>query len=59
MAELIKGYSVEAQLIQNTANQGVTNDPVYIVVSLIHVLARDSSFPPEDDDEETFTQFCR
>lgn len=36
----------------------MTDDPVYIVVFLIHVLAHDRGFPPEGEDEETFTQFC-
>lgn len=60
MAEFIRDYSIEAHLVPNAANQGgMTDDPVYIVVFLIHVLAHDRGFPPEGEDDETFTQFCR
>ncbi|KAK2659490.1 hypothetical protein Ddye_006023 [Dipteronia dyeriana] len=50
MAEFIKEYSKEARIRQNSAVQGVsiTDYPAYIVVFLIHVLAHDPGFPPED-----------
>ncbi|KAL5844092.1 hypothetical protein ACOSQ4_010050 [Xanthoceras sorbifolium] len=60
MAEFIKEYSKEARIRQNSAVQGVsiTDYPAYVVVFLIHVLAHDPGFPPEDcRDEENIIQF--
>ncbi|GAV71980.1 Cnd1 domain-containing protein [Cephalotus follicularis] len=61
VAEFIKDYSTLARIRQTSALQGgsITDYPAYIVVFLIHVLAHDRDFPPEDcEDEETFAQFC-
>ncbi|KAK3021481.1 hypothetical protein RJ639_045864, partial [Escallonia herrerae] len=60
MAEFVKEYTREAQIKQTLgANGGVTDYPMYIVVYLIHVLAHDSGFPPEDyEDEDIYAQFC-
>ncbi|KAH7567872.1 hypothetical protein JRO89_XS07G0171200 [Xanthoceras sorbifolium] len=60
MAEFIKEYSKEARIRQNSAVQGVsiTDYPAYVVVFLIHVLAHDPGFPPEDcRDKENIIQF--
>ncbi|KAA8538477.1 hypothetical protein F0562_027977 [Nyssa sinensis] len=60
MAEFIREYSRDARVHQTSAMQGGMMDyPVYIVVFLIHVLAHDSGFPPENcQDEEIYARFC-
>lgn len=60
MAEFIKDYSIEARVRRNSAVQGVSNTdyPAYVVVFLIHILAHDRGFPPEDcKDEGIIAQF--
>lgn len=60
LAEFIKDYSIEARVHQNSAVQGVsdTDYPAYVVVFLIHILAHDTGFPPEDcEDEGIIAQF--
>ncbi|KDO80662.1 hypothetical protein CISIN_1g035990mg, partial [Citrus sinensis] len=60
MAEFIKDYSIEARARRNSAVQGVSNTdyPAYVVVFLIHILAHDRGFPPEDcKDEGIIAQF--
>lgn len=62
MAEFIRDYSKEARIHQVSIGGGglMTDYPAYIVVFLIHVLAQDSGFPPEDcQDEEIYALFCR
>ncbi|KAL6962149.1 hypothetical protein U1Q18_037103 [Sarracenia purpurea var. burkii] len=60
MAEFIREYSREAQIHLTSAKQlGLTDYPAYIVVFLIHILAHDSGFPPENCDEEMYAQFLR
>uniref|UniRef100_A0A5B6YQ09 Sister chromatid cohesion protein PDS5 homolog A n=1 Tax=Davidia involucrata TaxID=16924 RepID=A0A5B6YQ09_DAVIN len=60
MAEFIREYSREARMRQTSAMQGGMIDyPAYIVVFLIHVLAHDSGFPPENcQDGEIYARFC-
>ncbi|KAI4320553.1 hypothetical protein MLD38_034022 [Melastoma candidum] len=60
MAEFIRDYSRKAHTLSTPSTEGesVTQLPVYIVVFLIHILAHDPDFPPEDcQDEQTFALF--
>lgn len=62
MTEFIRDYSRKARTVSTLSAEGeaVTELPVYIVVFLIHILAHDTNFPPEDcQDEQTFAQFVR
>lgn len=61
MAEFIKQYSREARNRQTPSVQGgsITDRPAYIVVYLIHTLAHDTDFPPENcEDEDAYARFC-
>ncbi|KAM1074484.1 hypothetical protein ACFX11_019663 [Malus domestica] len=61
IAEFVKDYSREAQVRQiSGVQEGLNTDfPAYIVVFLIHILAHDTGFPPEDcQDEKAYAQFC-
>ncbi|PIA47377.1 hypothetical protein AQUCO_01400210v1 [Aquilegia coerulea] len=63
MEEFIREHSKEARRRQTSGiqNQGETNIyfPGYIMVFLIHVLAHDPCFPPENcHDEEIYARFC-
>ncbi|XP_065880511.1 sister chromatid cohesion protein PDS5 homolog B [Euphorbia lathyris] len=61
LEEFIKDYSTKAGNPQISAVQegSFTNYPAYIVVFLIHVLAHNDGFPPEDcEDEKAYTYFC-
>ncbi|KAM7514857.1 hypothetical protein LguiA_004440 [Lonicera macranthoides] len=60
MAQFIGEYSSNSRTHQSLPlGERVTEYPAYIVVYLIHILAHDSGFPPEDcEDEEIYTQFC-
>ncbi|CAL5333273.1 unnamed protein product [Camellia sinensis] len=57
--EFVREYSRDAQIRQTSGKQlGLPDYPAYIVVFLIHVLAHDSGFPPENcGDEEIYAQF--
>ncbi|XP_028067959.1 sister chromatid cohesion protein PDS5 homolog A isoform X5 [Camellia sinensis] len=59
MAEFVREYSRDARIRQTSGKQlGLPDYPAYIVVFLIHVLAHDSGFPPENcGDEEIYAQF--
>ncbi|KAK6939869.1 hypothetical protein RJ641_029400 [Dillenia turbinata] len=62
MTEFIKECSREARANQDQAlvEESMTDYPVYILVFLIHVLAHDSGFPPENCQEaDVYVQFCR
>ncbi|XP_058218154.1 sister chromatid cohesion protein PDS5 homolog B isoform X2 [Rhododendron vialii] len=61
MGEFVKEFRRKARTHQTSAKQqGFTDYPEYIVVFLIHVLAHDSGFPPENcDDEEIYALFLR
>ncbi|KAG5544487.1 hypothetical protein RHGRI_017042 [Rhododendron griersonianum] len=61
MREFVKEFRRKARTRQTSAKQqGFTDYPEYIVVFLIHVLAHDSGFPPENcDDEEIYALFLR
>ncbi|XP_050211868.1 sister chromatid cohesion protein PDS5 homolog B [Mercurialis annua] len=62
MEDFIKEYSIEARIRQNSAVEGgsLTDYPAYVVVFLIHILAHDTCFPPEDSqDEQEYAHFCR
>lgn len=61
MKEFVKEFRRKAWTRQTSAKQqGFTDYPEYIVVFLIHVLAHDSGFPPENcDDEEIYALFLR
>lgn len=61
MTEFVKGFRRKARTRQSSAKQqGLTDFPEYIVVFLIHVLAHDSGFPPENcDNEEIYSLFLR
>ncbi|KAF7829836.1 sister chromatid cohesion protein PDS5-like protein A isoform X2 [Senna tora] len=60
MAEFIKDYSIVARMRQISAGQGAIFDyPAYIVVYLLHVLARDTGFPSEGcQDEQMYADLC-
>ncbi|THG17239.1 hypothetical protein TEA_014995 [Camellia sinensis var. sinensis] len=57
--EFVREYSRDARIRQTSGKQlGLPDYPAYIVVFLIHVLAHDSGFPPENcGDEEIYAQF--
>ncbi|KAI8550996.1 hypothetical protein RHMOL_Rhmol06G0150300 [Rhododendron molle] len=61
MREFLKEFRRKARTRQTSAKQqGFTDYPEYIVVFLIHVLAHDSGFPPENcEDEEIYALFLR
>lgn len=61
MREFIKDYSILARRRQTSAVQGVIIDyPAYILVFLIHVLARNNDFPFEVcQDEKPYADLCR
>ncbi|XAR55569.1 hypothetical protein NMG60_11035678 [Bertholletia excelsa] len=61
MREFIREYSGVARICQTSVKQlGITTNPAYIVVFLIHLLAHDSGFPPANcEDEEIYAQFLR
>ncbi|XP_012078230.1 sister chromatid cohesion protein PDS5 homolog A [Jatropha curcas] len=59
--EFIKEYGLEARNRQTSAVQGgpFTDYPAYVVVHLIHILAHDADFPPNDcQDEQAYANFC-
>ncbi|TKY56158.1 Sister chromatid cohesion protein PDS5-like B-A [Spatholobus suberectus] len=58
--EFIKDYSIVARKRQTSAVQGVIFDyPAYILVFLIHVLARNNDFPFEVcQDEKMYADLC-
>ncbi|XP_039137720.1 sister chromatid cohesion protein PDS5 homolog A isoform X2 [Dioscorea cayenensis subsp. rotundata] len=64
LAQFIKDYNKEAQIHHNTCLQEtdggpMTNCPEYIIVFLIHILAHDPGFPPENcDNEDVYAEFC-
>ncbi|KAG4969928.1 hypothetical protein JHK85_036349 [Glycine max] len=60
MREFIKDYSILARRRQTSAVQGVIIDyPAYILVFLIHVLARNNDFPFEVcQDEKPYADLC-
>ncbi|XP_038716130.1 sister chromatid cohesion protein PDS5 homolog A isoform X1 [Tripterygium wilfordii] len=61
MAAFIKEYSKEARICQTYSVKGgsIMDYPAYIVVFLLHILAHDTGFPPENcQDEELYAQFC-
>ncbi|XP_047321623.1 sister chromatid cohesion protein PDS5 homolog B [Impatiens glandulifera] len=53
MEEFIRKYSKEAYVRE----EGLIRSPVYIVVFLIHILAHDMNFLPENHEEEMYAQF--
>ncbi|WCJ44636.1 hypothetical protein M5689_025294 [Euphorbia peplus] len=61
LEEFIKDYSKKAGNHQTSAVQegSLTNYPAYTVVFLVHILAHDDGFPPQDcEDEKAYTYFC-
>ncbi|KAK7373150.1 hypothetical protein VNO80_06548 [Phaseolus coccineus] len=60
MAEFIRDYSIVAHKRETSATQGVIIDyPAYILVFLIHVLARSNDFPFEVcPDEKVYADVC-
>ncbi|CAN1235725.1 Sister chromatid cohesion protein PDS5 homolog B [Linum perenne] len=61
MRDFIKYYVKKSQFKQMSAGQRepITDDPAYMIVFLIHILAHDESFPHEDcQDEQVYARFC-
>ncbi|XP_059630755.1 sister chromatid cohesion protein PDS5 homolog B isoform X2 [Cornus florida] len=60
MEEFIREYSRGARVHQTSTMQGgLIDHPAYLVVFLIHVLAHDTGFPPENcQDEGIYACFC-
>ncbi|KAM0947386.1 putative sister chromatid cohesion protein Pds5 [Dioscorea sansibarensis] len=64
LAQFIKDNNKEAKIHHNTCLQEtdggpMTNCPEYIIVFLIHILAHDPGFPPENcDNEDVYAEFC-
>ncbi|GMH17169.1 hypothetical protein Nepgr_019010 [Nepenthes gracilis] len=62
LIEFIKNYSRAVRIKQTSLDQGraMLNYPAYVVVFLLHVLAHDPGFPPENcQDREVYVQFFR
>ena len=61
MEEFIREYGREARKRQTSESQGgVLDYPEYMVVFLVHVLAHDVDFPPDNcQDEELYAWLCR
>ncbi|KAJ8762889.1 hypothetical protein K2173_023018 [Erythroxylum novogranatense] len=61
MEAFIKQYRNEACMGRASVTERVpiTNYPAYIVVFLIHILAHDTDFPPQEcHDEQVYAQIC-
>ncbi|KAK1310260.1 hypothetical protein QJS10_CPA08g00677 [Acorus calamus] len=63
LVEFLKDYGREARthqtLLDQSTDSGMVNQPEYIVVFLIHVLAHDPVFPSEYcQDEFVYARFC-
>ncbi|KAK1301184.1 hypothetical protein QJS10_CPB13g01215 [Acorus calamus] len=63
LVEFLKDYGREARthqtLLDQRTDSGMVNQPEYIVVFLIHVLAHDPEFPSEYcQDEFVYARFC-
>lgn len=60
MEEYIRNYYKGAQILETMNMKEAANDPLYLAVFLIHILAHDTDFPaPDCQDEDIYAKFLR